>query len=175
MLKVSNILSTAINQRTHHKRIHAVFTGSSEWMNYAHTLRLGYTNFPKTTEAISKPRCQKSDIQEVHPIDGCCSTQDLKIPWVCLWPDTELQVTFITGDTWNAESTRVLEDVHIEIQDTFIIRIKYDILNMPKSAAWYQKYVHIKASLASGYINRIWRAGQDDIYTCTKEGLLYSV
>ena len=175
MLKVSNILSTAINQRTHHKRIHAVFTGSSEWMNYTHTLRLGYTNFPKTTEAISKTEVSEEWHTGSSPIDGCCSTQDLKIPRVCLWPDTELQVTFITGDTWNAESTRVLEDVHIEIQDTFIIRIKYDILNMPKSAAWYQKYVHIKASLASGYINRIWRAGQDDIYTCTKEGLLYSV
>ena len=49
-----------------------------------------------------------------------------------------------------------MEDVHIEIQETFIIRIKHDILNVPKSAA-YQKYVHIKASLASGYTNRIWR------------------
>ena len=87
----------------------------------------------------------------------CCSTQDLKIPWVCLWPDTELKVTFITGDTWNAESACVVEDVHIETQDTFIIRIKHEILIVPKSAAWYQNYVHIKASLASGYINKIWR------------------
>ena len=167
-------MSTATNQYTPLK-LHAFFAGFSEWTKYMHTLWLGSTKFPKPLKSFQKPRCQKSDIQEVHPIDGCCSTQDLKIPRVCLWPHTELQVTFIAADTRNAESTCVLEDVHIEIQDTFIIKIKNDILNVHKSAAWYQNYVHIKASLASGYTNRIWRAGQDDIYTCTKEGLLYSV
>jgi len=43
---VSNILNTAIN--THHTRLHAVVTDSSEWMNYINILQLGYTDFPKT-------------------------------------------------------------------------------------------------------------------------------
>ena len=86
----------------------------------------------------------------------CCSTQDLKIPWVCLWLDRTASDFYCWGH-WNAESACVVEDVHIEIQDTFIIRIKHDILNVPKSAAWYQKYVYIKASLPSGYTNRVWR------------------
>ena len=155
MLKVSNILSTAINQRTHHKRIHAVFTGYlNGWITCTH---YGWVHrFSKTTEVISNTEVSEEWHTGSSPIDGCCSTQDLKIPRVCLWPHTELQGTFIAGDTRNAESTCVLEDVHIEIQDTFIIRIKHDILNVHKSAA-YQNYVHIKASLPSGYTNRIWR------------------
>jgi hypothetical protein len=51
-LKASYILSTAIN--THHKTLHVVFTGSSEWINYMYTLWLGSTNFPKKFQAISK-------------------------------------------------------------------------------------------------------------------------
>ena len=47
-LKVTNILSTANNQHTHHKRLQVVFTGPSEWMKYMYTLWPGPTNFTKT-------------------------------------------------------------------------------------------------------------------------------
>jgi hypothetical protein len=33
---------------THHKRLHVIFTGSCEWMNYMYTLRLVSTNFPNS-------------------------------------------------------------------------------------------------------------------------------
>jgi hypothetical protein len=35
-------------------------------MNYMFTLWLGSTNFPKTVQLFLKPRCQNSDINEVH-------------------------------------------------------------------------------------------------------------
>jgi len=45
-----------------HKRLHGVFTGSCEWINYMYTLWLGSTNFTKNFRQFQKPRCQKSDI-----------------------------------------------------------------------------------------------------------------
>jgi hypothetical protein len=44
-----------------------------------------------------------------------------------------------------------LEAVHIEIHDCYYGK-KHDILSVSKSVAWYQKYVHINASLARRYI-----------------------
>jgi len=64
MLKVLNILSTA--NSTHHKKMHVVLTGSSEWMKYMYTLWLGSTDFPKTLRSFQKPTCQKSDIKKFH-------------------------------------------------------------------------------------------------------------
>ena len=88
-----------------------------------YTLRLGSTNFPKTFRPFQKPRCQKSDIREVHIMKfrHCLDIvgHDLKIPSVCLSPHPKLQVTFIAGDTCNSESTCLLEAVHIEIQDCY--------------------------------------------------------
>jgi hypothetical protein len=67
-------------------------------------------------------------------------------------------VTFIPGDTWNAESICLLEAVHIEIQNcSYGEKIKHDILSVSKSAAWYQKYEHIKPCLATVYIHRAMR------------------
>ena len=36
-------------------------------------------------------------------------------------------------------------------------KIKHDILSVSKSVAWYQKYMHIKACLVTGYTPRVWR------------------
>ena len=49
-----------------HKTLHGVFTSSCEWINYMYTLWLGSTNFAKSFRPFQKPRCQKSDIKEVH-------------------------------------------------------------------------------------------------------------
>ena len=38
-------------------------------MNYMYTLLLGSTDFPKTLMPIKKPRCQRSDIKEVHNLN----------------------------------------------------------------------------------------------------------
>jgi len=39
---------------TQHTRFHAVFTDSSECMNYMYTPWLGFTNFPKTLKPFKK-------------------------------------------------------------------------------------------------------------------------
>jgi hypothetical protein len=63
-LKVTNILSTAINQHTPP----IVSTGSTAWMNYMYTLWLGAKNVPKTMRPFQKRGCWKSDIKEVHKL-----------------------------------------------------------------------------------------------------------
>jgi hypothetical protein len=50
-----------------------------------------------------------------------------------------------------------LEAAHIEIQDCYYRKtIKHDNLSVSISVP-YQKYMHIKAYLATGYIPRAWR------------------
>ncbi len=79
-----------------------------------------------------------------------CSTHDFKISWVCLLPHTELQEAFIAGDTSKAQSICLWK---LYILKTIIREsIKCDILIVSISVAWYQKYVHIKACLATGCI-----------------------
>ena len=61
-------------------------------------------------------------------------------------------VTFITGDTWYAEATCALGAIHIEIQYSY----------NGKNETWHSTCVniccvHIKSSLARGYIPRAWR------------------
>ena len=65
-------------------------------------------------------------------------------------------MTLITGDTWNAKPTCLLEAVDIEIWDCSYGEKNLG-LSVSKSVAWYQKYVHIKACLARGYIPSAWR------------------
>jgi hypothetical protein len=50
--------------------------------------------------------------------------------WICLSRHPELRGTFIVGDSWNAESTRVLEAVHIEIQNVIMDKIKRNKLSV---------------------------------------------
>jgi hypothetical protein len=70
---------------THHTRLHVVFTGSSEFMNYMYTQWLGSTDFPKTLKPFQKPRCQRSGIKEVHNLNfrHCLGVLPYRT-WKCL-------------------------------------------------------------------------------------------
>jgi hypothetical protein len=50
----------------------------------------------------------------------------------------------------------LLEAVHIEIQTIIIKMLKHDMLNVSKSVARYQKYMHIKACVTMGNAPRAW-------------------
>jgi hypothetical protein len=73
-------------------------------------------------------------------------------------------LTFICGDTWNAQPTCFGGCTHWNPDSL------WNQLNMTfwvsKFIAWYQKYGHIKAWLANIYTHSL-EAGQDDVYTCT--------
>ena len=99
-----------------------------------------------------------------------CSTHDFKISWVCLLPHTELQEAFIAGDTSKAQSICLWRLYTLKT----IIResIKCDILSVSISVAWYQKYVHIKACLATGCIYTEPGGRTRMLYTCTWQGQL---
>jgi hypothetical protein len=87
-----------LNQSTHHKTQHFVFTGYSKGINYMYTLWLGSTNFPRTLRPFQKPGCQKSDKKDVHNLNfrHCQGVlvHVLKISWVWLSPHQKLQVDF---------------------------------------------------------------------------------
>jgi len=68
MLKVWNILITAINEHTHHRSLQVVFTGSSERINYVSLQWMGSRDFPKSFSPFQKPACMKSDRKEVHKL-----------------------------------------------------------------------------------------------------------
>ncbi len=99
-----------------------------------------------------------------------CSTHDFKIPCVCLLPHKELQEALIAGETSNAQSVCLWRLYTLKT----IIResIKCDILSVSISVAWYQKYVHIKACLATGCIYTDPGGRTRMLDTCTWEGQL---
>jgi len=141
--------------------MHVVYTGSCEWMNYMYTLWLGSTNFPKSFRPFQKPKCQKSDIKEVHNLQFrhclgvvahmiwkylqyvCNLTQRRK--WLSLLQSLEMQNPYAFWRLYTLKSKNVMK------------KIKHDILNVSKSVAWYQKNVHIKACVVMGYTPRAWR------------------
>jgi hypothetical protein len=125
-------------------------------MNYRYTLWLESTNIPKTLRPFQKHRCQKSDKLEVrnqkfkHCLGVLAHTICKYIGYVS--PNPEMGVTFISGDNWNAESTCILEAVHIDIQTAIIERLKHEFLLVSKSVARHQKHVHITACPARRYV-----------------------
>ena len=82
------------HSKSHHKKLHVVFIGSSEWMNYTYTLWWRSANFPKSLRPFKKPTCQQSDIKKLHNLKfrQCVGVvaHNLKVPSVCLSPHTEL-------------------------------------------------------------------------------------
>ena len=74
---------------------------------------------------------------------------------------TELLETFVAGDTSKAQSICLWRLYTFKSKTITRESIKYDILSVSKSVAWYQKYVHIKACLATGFIYTEPEAGPE--------------
>jgi len=119
-LQVLNILSTPINQHTSKQTaccFHTFF-----WIDELHVhYGWGPQIFQKRWGHFKNFGI--SDIKDTQNLNYRYSlgvkAHDLKIGQVCLLPHPELQVTFIPGDTWNAEFTCILKAGHTEIQDCY--------------------------------------------------------
>ena len=139
------------------RHAYAVFMGSSERMNYMHTLWLGPQIFLKPLKPFQKPRCSKSDINEVHLKFRHCMgvvAHNLKIPWVCLSLHSCKWLSLL--GTLEMQSQHVFWRMYTLKSKTVIMETNV-WHSVSKSVAWYQSYVHIKACLATGYIHTVWR------------------
>ena len=128
-------------------------------MNYMHVVWLGSTNIPKTIQAISKTKVldewHKWSSPKIWALSGCCSTQNLKIPWVCHFTHSckWLSSMGIPG----IQSSHVYWRMYtLKCKTVIMETIKHDILIVSKSVA-YENFVHIKGCLATGYIQTVWR------------------
>jgi len=134
-------------------------------MVYMYTLWMGSTNFTKTLRQFQKPRRQKCDIKGVHNLT-CRHCLGLEVHMISKYFE---YVCHLTQNCkwlslqWTLDMTCT---VHMPFggcthwySDCIIETIKHDILNVSKSVAWYQKYMHIKACIAMGNAPRAW--GQD--------------
>ena len=80
---------------------------------------------------------------------------DLKIPRVCLSPHPELQVTFIPG-ALEMHSSHAFEGC-THWNPTLLLWKESNIMFYVCQICCITQHVHIKASLARGYIPRAWR------------------
>jgi hypothetical protein len=128
-------------------------------MNSMYALWLRTTHFPETFKSPQKPRCQKTDLEEVHNVNFrhclCCSALDMKISGACLPPHPQLHVTGIDGDIWKAH-LYIFWRLYKLKSRLSLLKNRHDTLSVSKSAIWYEKYVHIIACLARSYISRAW-------------------
>ena len=125
-----------------------------------YTLWLGFTNFPKTLKPFKKPRCQKSEIQEVNNLNF---THCLGVLAEKTWKHLDYGCHLTHSCMWLAlmgtlerHSLYVLEAVHIEMLTVIMEKIKYEVLSVSKPVARCQTYVHIKTYLAKRYIPIAW-------------------
>ena len=132
-------------------------------MNYMYTLWLRSTNFPKSFRPFQKPRCQKSDIKEVHNLKfRHCLGVEAHMTWKYLQYVCHLTQSckwLSSLGTLEIQSPHAFWRLYTLKPKTVIMekKIERNILSVSKSVAWHQKYVHNKACLEMGYTPRAWR------------------
>jgi hypothetical protein len=126
---------------------------------HIHTVA-GVHKFYKPFRPFQKPRCQKSEIKEVHNLKfRYC----LRVVAHKIWKFLQYACHFTQSWNWlsslgtiEMQSPHAFWKLHTLTFKAVIMGGK-DIPSSSKSVAWYQKYVHIKACLATGFIARLWR------------------